>query len=75
MDKIRVSQKVMDDLNSKGHCIGTKYNYEVVERLAINCIVVNRYPRYYYTYTGRKICSHSDAINRHLMERVQVKGA
>ena len=73
MDKIKVSQKVMDSLNNKGYCHGTKFNYEVIERLAINCIVVNRYPRYYYTDTGRKLCTHADAINRHLMERIQVK--
>lgn len=74
MDKIRVSRSIMDSLNNKGYCHGTKFNYEVVNRLAINCIIVDRYPRYYYTHTGRKICTRQDAVNRHLIERVQVKG-
>lgn len=44
MDKIRVSMSIMDSLNNKGYCHGTKFNYEVVNRLAINCIIVDRYP-------------------------------
>lgn len=77
MDKIRVSKSIMDSLNATGKAIGNKYIYTVKERLSPNCIVVERYPRYFIhrgVDEGRRWTSYNEAKWNGWIETVQVKG-
>lgn len=78
MDKIRVSKSIMDSLNKWGEAFGNKYTYKVKEKLSPNCIVVERYPRYYIHSgcgEGRRLTMYNEAKWNGWIETVQVKGA
>lgn len=78
MDKIRVSKSIMDSLNAKGYAYGKKYAYKVSEKLSYNCIVVERYPRYYYhsgVGEGWRLSTLDYARRNHMVDVLQVKGA
>lgn len=48
MDKIRVSKSIMDSLNKTGYAVGKKYVYHLRGRVAVDRMIVERYPNYYY---------------------------
>lgn len=78
MDKIRVSKSIMESLNAKGYAYGKKYAYKVYDKLSPNCIVVERYPRYYYHYgvgEGWRLNTLDYARRNGMIEVLQVKGA
>lgn len=78
MKTVRVSKGIMDALNAKGYAYGTKYNYVVWDKLSPNCIVVKRYPCYYYhngVGEGWRLNTLDYASRNGMVEILQVKGA
>jgi hypothetical protein len=78
MKTVRVSKNIMDALNERGRAYGTKYNYVVWDKLSPNCIVVKRYPCYYYHHgvgEGWRRNTLDYASRNGMVEILQVKGA
>lgn len=77
MKTVRVSKNIMDALNERGRAYGTKYNYVVWDKLSLNCIVVKRYPCYYYHHgvgEGWRSNTLDYASRNGMVEILQVKG-
>lgn len=77
MKTVRVSKSIMDALNERGRAYGTKYNYVVWDKLSPNCIVVKRYPCYYYHHgvgEGWRLNTLDYARRNDMVDVLQVKG-
>lgn len=78
MKTVRVSKSMFYSLKTKRYACGKKYVYRVRGRVAVDRMIVERYPNYYYYYhdgiiPGRRLCTLDYARRNGLLDIVEVK--
>lgn len=76
MKTVRVSRGIMNSLYDIRYACGKKYKYIMRGKVSSGCLIVERYPRYYYQYgvgEGRRLCTLDYARRNGMIEVLQVK--
>lgn len=71
-----VSKSMFYRLKTSRYAYGTKYVYHFRGRVAVDRMIVERYPRYYYhdgVGEGRRLCTLDYARRNGMIEVLQVK--
>lgn len=78
MKTIRVSKNIFDSLKTKRYAYGKKYVYYLRGTVAVDRMIVERYPNYYYHHginPGRRLNTLDYARRNGMIEILEVKGA